>query len=309
MKKDLKVIASNLKDMIEDAIEIDQAGRYRELLAKWIVQMNDAYAPAKQKTFRSHCGASLIGSDCDRQIWLGYYWTKQPRFSAQILRLFNHGHLQEAHFCVMLELLGAEIMQQNEEGKQYNFSHSNSHAGGSLDGIVKNLPYFEDELLTCEFKTYNDRYFKELVKKGMVVCKPQHHAQILVGLEKFGLNYCIYMAINKNSSEIYVEIVEAQKYVAGHYLERFDRIVFSDKPPEKVADSPVAKECQWCDFVELCHRYDATGIDVNCRTCLHSYPSKDAELAGQWVCNKYNKPIPKDFALNGCNKWEQRVLW
>ena len=227
MKKDLKVIAANLKDMIEDAIEIDQAGKYRELLAKWLPQMTDAYAPTKDKTFRSHCGASLIGGDCDRQIWFGYHWTKQANFKAATLRLFNAGHLQEAHFCAMLELLGAEILQQTEDGKQYNFSHSNSHAGGSLDGIIKYLPYFEDELVTAEFKTYNDRSFKELVKKGMVLCKPQHHAQILVGLEKFNLKHCIYIAINKNSSEIYVEIVEANTYAAQHFLDRFDSILFA----------------------------------------------------------------------------------
>jgi hypothetical protein len=210
----------------------------------------------------------------------------------------------------MLECIGVEVLQQTEDGKQYNFSHANAHAGGSLDGILKNVPFLENFIVTAEFKTSSDKLFKKLVKGGVKKEKNSHYAQMQVGMEKLNAQYCVYACKNKDNDDLYVEIIEHDTYVAKYYLERAERIVYADKPPAKIANSDTAFNCRYCDFSSLCHWGDTTGIDVNCRQCVYSYPSKDINKAGRWQCGKFNNAVlPTDKYLYGCKEFERRQLW
>jgi hypothetical protein len=307
-KPDLIKIAEIIKEMIDDTMYDDQASTYRQLLGKWIGEMQDAYAPAPLKPFRYHLGASLIGADCDRALWYGNRWVKQNKFPAKILRLFNLGHLSESFFIAMLESIGIQVKQSDEStGKQFNFKHANSHFGGSSDGIAYGVPMIDEPVL-LEFKTYSSKTFKKLQKEGVEKSKNQHTVQMRVGLEKLGLNYALYMAYCKDDSEIYVELIEANKYIALHYLERAEEIIFTETPPKRIADSPVAKECTFCDFVEICHRADYSQTDTNCRSCRWSYPSQHENEQSEWICGKHLCVIPKENAMFGCAKWEIREL-
>jgi hypothetical protein len=307
-KLDLKLIASKIKDMIDMQIESDQGTLYRAGLKKWLPLMGDAYRESDLKPVRSHLGASLIGDDCDRKLFYSYRWVKPTYFSSRLLKLFNTGHRAEAEFISMLECIGVEVLQQTEDGKQYNFSVSNGHGGGSLDGILKNVPYLEDYVVTGEFKTSSDKLFKKMVKEGVERAKPQHLTQMVVGMQMFNADYCVYLCKNKDNDDLYVEIIEANKYAAGHFIERFDTIIFATTPPKRIADSPVAKECTFCDFVEICHRADYSNVDVNCRSCRWSYPSQHENEKSEWICGKHLCVIPKENAMFGCAKWEIREL-
>ncbi len=307
-KLDLKEIAQTIKDMIEDSMFADQGSAYRQHLGKWIGQMADAFRESDVKPFRHHLGASLIGDVCDRKLWYGHRWTQQNKFSGRMLRLFNTGHLSESFFIAMLESIGIQVKQADETtGKQFNFSHGNSHFGGSSDGIAYGV-YGIDNPVLLEFKTYSKKTFTKLKKEGVEKSKPQHTVQMKVGMEKLGLQYALYMAICKDDSEIYVEIIEHDKYVALHYLERAENIIWSDAPPKRLHRTGDNLDCKWCDFLELCHLGDSSKIDSNCRTCKFSYPSPHENEAGQWICNRYMCVIPKDKMMFGCGKYEMRGL-
>lgn len=304
---DLQMIASDIKQMINDQIKSDQGTSYRASLKKWLPQMNDAYAPSPSKPTRTHLGASLIGDECSRKLWYSFHWAQLSYFEARLIKLFNTGHRAEAEFIAMLECISVEVLQQTEEGKQYNFSHTNSHAGGSLDGILKNVPYLEEFTVTGEFKTSSDKLFKKLVKGGVEKEKFAHYAQMQVGMEKFNAQYCVYMCKNKNDDDLYIEIIKRNTYVANHFLERFDDIIWSDNPPKREFKSD-SLTCKYCDLAMLCHLGDTRDVDTNCRTCKYSYPSQHENAASSWVCSNYMQIIPKANALTGCAKWEIRNL-
>lgn len=308
-KPDLVVIASTIKRMIDEQIYSDQGTKYRAGLKKWLPLMNDAYRPSDEKPIRHHLGASLIGSPCDRALFYNYRWVIPSYFDSRLIKLFNTGHRAEAEFISMLECIGVEVLQQTGDGKQYNFSHSNSHVGGSLDGILKNTPFLENFIVTAEFKTSSDKLFKELVAGGVKKEKHQHYIQMVIGMEKLNAQYCCYMCKNKDTDDLYVEIIEHDSHIAKHYLERAEHIVYSDKLPTKIANSDTAFNCRYCDFSGLCHWGDVSEVDVNCRSCKHSYPSKDGSLSGKWQCVKYNNAVlPRDKSIYGCKTYEQRIL-
>jgi hypothetical protein len=307
-KLDLVEIARIIKETIEDTMYADQGSAYRQHLGKWVGQMQDAYRESEAKPFRNHLGASLIGNPCDRQLWLGHRWTQQNKFSGRMLRLFNFGHISESFFIAMLESIGIQVRQSDDATcKQFNFNHANHHFGGSSDGIAYGVPMINEPVL-LEFKTYSKKTFAKLLKDGVEKSKPVHATQMRVGLEKLGLNYALYMAICKDDSEIYIELLEANTYVAQHYLERAESIVWADKPPKRLHKNKEYFDCKYCSFSTLCHDGDESQRDWNCRQCKFSYPSPHENEAGKWCCSKFMCIIPADKAMFGCSKLEWRDL-
>ena len=306
-KPDLKLVAHTIKEMIDDCIKSDQGTLYRSYLQKWLPEISDSYRASDLKPFRNHAGASLLGDPCVRKQWYNFHWTQANYFDGRLLRLFSVGHLFEGNACAMLEMIGIQVLQADPiSGKQYNFSLENSHAGGSLDGILRNVPMLEGDV-SAEYKTHNAKSFKSLVKKGVQECKPTHYIQMISGMEMLGTKHCLYLASCKDTSEIYIEIIEANQYVARHHLEKFATIVWEDKAPKKEfkADS---FDCKWCELSLLCHLGDNSNRDYNCRQCKFSYPSQHENESGRWCCKKYMCIIPKDKAMLGCSKLEWRDL-
>lgn len=297
-------------EMIENTLYASQGTEYRGLLKKWFNTIEDAYRPSSLKSHRTHLGCSVIGKDCDRSIWYSSRWVKDIKFSGRMNLLFNTGQLYEARFCALLDSIGIEVLQNDPEtGKQFGVMAHNGHFAGSGDGIAIGVPDVpKGEKCLLEMKTHGDSSFKKLVKQGVVLAKPEHHIQMQMYLHLMGLKYALYISCNKNTDDLHIEVIEYNKYIALHYLERAEEIIFADSPPKRIADSPVAKECQWCDFVDICHRADYSQVDRNCRSCGWSYPSQHENEQGQWICGKHLCVIPKENALFGCSKWEMRDL-
>lgn len=300
-------LATKTLALIDEMQTTDQCSLYRQLLGKWVNEISDAYKPSEGKSFRGHLGASQIGRSCDRSIWYGYHWTKDVKFDSRKLRLFNRGHSEESRFCAILESIGCTIMQSDENGKQFGVSFVNNNFTGSGDGIAYGVPDVpEGEWCLLEFKTANDKSFKKLVKEGVQLSKPEYFTQVQIYLEGMGLKYALFMSVNKNDDTIHAEIIEANKYVAQHYIERAESIIYAETPPKRISDDFNYFECKWCDYAEICHGNSRSEIDTNCRSCSHSLPSRD--VPSQWNCSKYNAAIPKDKALYGCKTWEMRGL-
>jgi hypothetical protein len=296
-------------EMIEATLYASQGTEYRGLLKKWYNIIDDAYRPSSPKSHRSHLGCSVIGKECARSIWYGSRWVLDTKFSGRMNLLFNTGSLYEARFCALLDSIGIEVLQNDPEtGRQWGVSSVNGHFMGSGDGVAIGVPDTpKGEKCLLEMKTHGENSFKKLKKVGVVEAKPEHHIQMQMYLELMGLKYGMYCAVNKNTDELHFEIIEHNTYLANHFLERAETIIWSDSAPKREfkADSTV---CKYCDFSMLCHLGDTSSTDVNCRTCKWSYPSQHENEQSAWICGKYQCIIPKEKALDGCSKWEMRDL-
>lgn len=195
----------------------------------------------------------------------------------------------------------ARARLQGVEFPQYIISGVDGHYGGSLDGIVL-LPkrYGIDEPVLLECKTNKTGGFSDLANKGMERAKPQHFAQNSCYGDKYKFNYCLYMNINKNNDEIYVELVKLNHTLGKQMELKAEQIITSQTPPPKLSMSDTFWKCKMCNFNAICHKGDFA--ELNCRSCFFAVPAKNA----QWLCEHPNNNgiIPKDFIPKGCNSYK-----
>lgn len=293
-------LATKTLEAIERTMQEDRGSSYRVWLGKVIPAMDDAYR-ADNFPFRTHMGASGIGGSCPRKVWYGFHWTKEEQIPAQLMRLFNRGHLEEARFIALLLSIGMDVYNQTEDGKQFKISDAGGHYGGSGDGVGINCPDLPPGVpCVLEFKTSADSPFKKLIKEGVRTAKWEHYVQMNQYMGKMQISYALYMCVNKNNDALHAEIVPFDPECYEEYLERGRKLVWMDRPPKRLNDNPSFFECKWCNYHKICHRGEQPR--VGCRTCKYAQPYED----GTWKCSvEYPmlKVLDKNEQLNGCDRW------
>jgi hypothetical protein len=300
---------------IDAAIEADQGASFRGWQARVLPHIGDAYR-TDTEGHRSHLGASLLGQECARAIWYGFRWVTKSKFEARILRLFNRGHLEEGRIISQLLMIGVQVWQQDNEGKQFRISWAEGHAGGSGDGVALGIPDARDTSVLLEFKTHGEKSFIELAGtlaswrayvrgegqfagKGVKAAKPEHYIQMQAYMRKMGLTLALYVASCKNTDDQYMELVKLEPELADQYLDRGEKIVWLDSPPDKINSSPGFFKCRFCDHRPTCHLRVAA--DRNCRTCRFSRPLPGA----RWSCIHHGIDLSKELQQTGCADWIQ----
>lgn len=280
---------------IEAAIEADQGAAYRGFLGKVLPHIADAYR-TEQDGFRSHLGASQLGKECARQVWYGWRWFTKSRFKGRMIRLFNRGHLEEGRLIACLLTIGCEVYQQDANGKQFRITHAGGHMGGSGDGVVVGIPDLEPGTpALVEFKTYKDSLFKKLKDDGVKIAKQEHYVQMTLYMEKMGIPIAVYFGCNKDTDEIYAEIIVLNRYHADEFLKFGESIVYARTPPARINNSPGFWKCRFCDEKPHCHKLGGK-IEMNCRTCAKS----EALPSGEWLCTMHGVLLTKEEQLKGC---------
>lgn len=217
----------------------------------------------------------------------------------------------------------ARATARGQGPKQWGFSEHHGHYGGSGDGLVHNLP---DEITRgakldgpglLEVKTHNEKSFIALAGKldeyrkwvtdpdkrafpgkGVLSAKIEHYVQMQVYMRKLGVTWALYIAVCKNTDDLYIEIVYAKPEMADQYGDRAGHIIWAKTPPPRITSDPSWFECRFCDFREVCHH--GASPQKNCRSCVFAEPVED----GQWRCSHFNSIIPKEFMPQGCGAWE-----
>ena len=252
---------------------------------------------SKPQEHRPHMGASLIGHACERSIWLTWRWALKPEFSGRILRLFNRGQREEALFIQELRGIGAQVWDVDPEtGDQVRVSACNGHFGGSLDGIAKGLPEAPKSTAVLEFKTHSNKSFNDLVKKQVRESKPQHFDQMTVYMGLMEIDRALYMAVNKDTDDLYTEWVHYDADRFAVLLARAERLVGMSEPPPRISDDAAYFTCKMCNFWKHCHGGQAA--EMNCRTCCFASPVAE----GTWECSKHNVALSQKDQQDGCNQ-------
>jgi hypothetical protein len=307
--------------LMSDNVQRDQGNAFRANLKKVIPYIDDAYRQ-DEEPFRSHLGASIVGQECARSIYFSHRWVTASNHSGQMVRLFNRGHLEEARFIALLLTIGCEVYQQDENGKQFRISHADGHVGGSGDGVVMHIPDLAPgQPALGEFKTHNQKSFDKLAGDnwrkfieggkgeqftgdGVREAKFEHYVQMQTYMQKMRLPVTLYIAVNKNTDDVYCELVALDSVFAEQFLERGRTIAFARTPPDKISKSPGFWKCRFCDHRPVCHLNEAPAR--NCRTCSFSHPVEGLP-GGKWYCNMKKLELPKDLQLTGCSDYAART--
>jgi hypothetical protein len=294
----------------------------RERLASTILTEVDAESVEafREPEPRYHLGASQIGDECERKAWYAFRWIKEEDKNGRQYRLLNRGHLEEQRFVDRLNGIGWKIYEVDETtGKQFKISGCKGHYGGSLDGIGIPPPRYNlNEPLLVEFKTHKEKSFTKLAGKqlgshptlrrdtktaeGVRKSKPTHYGQMSAYGQAYGFRFGLYCAVNKDTDELYFEIVALDWNLGVALYQKAERVIFSQSPPAKLSQSPAFFTCKYlCPFPGVCHGGEAP--DRNCRSCEHAFAVDD----GQWHCRVHEANIPREFIPVGCPQYKRIV--
>lgn len=250
----------------------------------------DAHLEAHQGSPRPHMGASLLGTKCDRWLWLSFRLAVIEQFKGRTLRLFRRGQNEEDVVVSDLRAVGFDVSRRQD---RVEFG---AHVGGSIDGVVTGVPEAPDKPHVLEIKTHNAKSFDDLEKNGVAKSKTQHFVQMQVYMEGLGIDRAFYVAICKDNDKIYTERVRLDKTVAKKYIDRGKRLALDDRLPPPISTDPSWYECKMCAGHDFCHKSKMTK-EVNCRTCTNSTAREDST----WYCEEYNQALTFNEQMTGCS--------
>lgn len=236
--------------------------------------------------------------DTDHYVTLDWRDVTTPPTEPEIEASFEDVTDDAAH-VQRAEVFGVKL-------KQWRISDVKGHFGGSLDGKAKlerpgSIFGIPEGWGLLEFKTHNEKSFKKLQSDGVQKAKPEHWNQQQTYMHKEHLLWSLYLAVNKNTDELYAELVPYNEAAACELIEKAWVVIEARKllPRVKGANHPSWHQCAWCDYKQQCHYGEL--LDRNCRTCQFSVPVEN----GEWFCERWSSIIPSDAILKACDNWKQ----
>ena len=255
-----------------------------------VQQINDSQVANQPLVYRENLTASGW-SHCDRAMWLSLRNCSDQKHKAETLRTFAIGHALEDEIIKWLTASGYKISHQQAEIK-------NRHGKplGHIDGII----FADKKYRLLEIKTSADKYFKQWIKEGapekykaqaQLYC---HHSDQLSQSGR-KLTEIMWVVLNKNTSELYIDIQPYDAQYAELQTDRIHGVIESEQLPSGEDDY----RCNMCYQKSVCRGEVVS--QINCRTCAHvSVVNGSFECAHGYgrICHRY-VPHPQLIELLG----------
>jgi hypothetical protein len=217
-------------------------------------------------------------------------------------RLLSTGDHEELRFIEDLRAIECTVHDVDPDtGNQFEISDFGGHFSGHLDGCAIGIPEAPKTWHVTEYKTHNAKSFAKLVKEGVKKAKPQHYAQMQVYMHKTGMTRSIYLAVNKDTDELYSERVRYDAEEAKLLMDRAERVITATVPPERIAQRADWYECSWCDARDVCWGSETSSLPIaaiSCRQCCHATPTMDGNA--RWVCEKHKRGLSETDQVKAC---------
>lgn len=257
-----------------------------------------AYEAANEPRDGRSISVSTLGEECARSLFYSFRWVSpHEHIPGRTLRLFETGNIEESRWIEDLRKIGCEVADREDNGKQIMVEACDGHVRGYLDSEILGLPEAPKTVHVGEVKSHNLKSFTALKKDGVKVSKPLHYTQLQTYMHLRGRERGIYLAVCKDTDELYAERVYPDPEHVMRLLARAQTIIDAHDPPAKLHEDPTSKmafACGWCRHKGTCH--EGQWPRMNCRTCLFASP----EAGGSWSCARFNKPLSNDEQQAGC---------
>ncbi|WP_157314585.1 PD-(D/E)XK nuclease family protein [Chitinibacter sp. GC72] len=224
-------------------------------------------AQQRKETPRNYLGGSRLGVYCERALQFEYAGAPVDpgrEFSGGLLRVFAVGHALEDLAVHWLRLAGLALHTRRQNGQQFGFSVAGGRLRGHVDGVITDAPA---ELgwtfpMLWECKTMNHRSWNDTVKRKLALAKPVYAAQVAIyqaymSAEIPGIaeNPALFTAINKDTQEIYAELVPFDAALAQRMSDRAAKVLAATAAGEllpRVTSDPAHHECRQCAWQDRC---------------------------------------------------------
>ena len=225
-----------------------------DVLDEGIIKVN------KERKKRTYLGGSSLGESCSRKIqyrYLGVESDEGRDFTANTLRIFQFGHEIEESVANWLKNCGFDLRTEDKKGEQFGFSIADGEIKGHIDGVICGGPVDMGYPCLWENKSSNDKKFREFTMKGMARTNPVYAAQVALYQAYMNLTEypCLFTVLNKNTSQIYYELVPFNKSLAQEMSDKAVNILDATKAKEtlpRVAYSRDFFYFIWCEFQDRC---------------------------------------------------------
>jgi hypothetical protein len=218
----------------------------------------DALPPPAEKR-RTYVGASAIGSPCERKIQYEFLGTPHDegwRFSARTLRIFQRGHVMESMSAVWLADAGFRLTQTGKNGQPLGFKVADGSFAGHVDRVITGGPADIAYPLVWEHKALGSKSWKALESRGLAKAKPEYADQVAVYQAYMDLtNPALFMAVNADTMEIYLELVPFDRVRAQAASDRAVAIIMDSRAGAlrpRCTDDPTFYACSDCPFRKRC---------------------------------------------------------
>lgn len=208
--------------------------------------------------FRENLTASQW-SHCDRSMWLNFRNCTDVKHRPETIRTFQFGHAIEELIVKWLKECGFKIISQ--QGKVLN---KWGKYLGSIDGII----FHEKSYKLLEIKSSNSKRFKDWIKNGI---PESYKSQVSIYMHHSGqlstrgnkLTQCLFVVMNKDTSEIHTEIYDYDPQYAQLQTDRIESIIESESLPNGDDDY----RCNMCNHKAVCKGEKVA--QISCRSCAH----------------------------------------
>ncbi len=252
---------------------------------------------------RGYLGASAIGHRCDRYLWYTFRACCKEDFPGRIYRLFETGDLAEIRFTKELRAIGCTVHDVDPvTDEQFEILDFGGHFSGHMDSCILGVPDAPKTWHVGEYKSHNAKSFAKLVKLGVEASKPVHYAQCQVYMHKTGMKRTLYLAVNKDTDDLYAERIDYDRAFSEAQMNRAKKIIFTTQPPLRCTDREDWWECKYCSAKGICWSKQASAIPlpgVSCRQCCHATPMTDGKA--RWYCEKRDQTISDEEMAKGCS--------
>lgn len=247
----------------------DMCGAINAKIDAALVAQNETDKP------RGYLGGSRVGLECLRQLAYEYHsgkraseayeadpenYRRKHNFDGGILRIFALGHIVEDEVARLMRLAGFRLRTHRENGSQFGWATATdpetgkSRMRGHADGIIDDAPFALPFPLLWECKTMKASIWTQVVKVGVEKKYPVYFGQMQTYMAYMDLKNALFTAYNKDTSELYFELVPFDQQAAQHLTDRAVRVLQTESPKElpRVTEDATNFKCKFCDFKGDC---------------------------------------------------------
>lgn len=247
---------------------------------------------------RGYPGISGVGEPCLRKRQFEHFFAEVGAINARTQRIFSVGHLFEEIFYKEAREEGYEIW-----GDQQDLELLDGKLGGHCDGQIKNIPEAPKTTHVLELKTLNDKSWKDSQKNGVQKSKPVYYTQMQLYMKALKLDRALFVAINKNDCQYYIERVKIDRDHIDEQLNRTIDVFDSPVLLPRISDRISYYACGWCQYKDICH--NNMPIRKTCRSCIGSKYVKGTV----WNCFLKKKDLSRDDQIKACDEYQIQSMF
>jgi len=201
---------------------------------------------------RRRLGLSQAGHTCQRFLWYKHRGFDEPVPDGRVLRLFKMGEAVEELVASDLMEAGFEVFDRQAP---VEFTMDGITLTGSIDGVITGLMESKGPHL-WECKSMGAKSFAKLLKMGYEAYSGLYHdtykGQIHLYMIGRELKKAFVTVYNKDTSELYQEIIEVKEDWAIGKLQDAFKAIAQESPPERHCPDADNFEAKWCPFYSEC---------------------------------------------------------